>query len=114
MRYRGEHGDLAALPGQSAIAIARHLHPRHSNSEHLEGRIPAGVGAADTTPAICCASCTIPRITAAPESAIAYPPPGIQSYLTFSIKDATGQELDMKGSRLSLVLNIRKDVQQFI
>ena len=50
----------------------------------------------------------------APESAIAYPPPGIQSYLTFSIKDATGQELDMKGSRLSLVLNIRKDVQQFI
>ena len=49
-----------------------------------------------------------------PEASIAYAPPGIQSYLTFTLKDGRGNELDMKGSRISMVLSIRKDVQQFI
>ena len=32
-----------------------------------------------------------------PEASVSYAPPGIQSYLTFTLKDATGKELDMNG-----------------
>jgi len=50
----------------------------------------------------------------APESMVVNAPPVVQSYMTFSLRDCNNHELDMKGSRLSLVLTIKKDIQAMI
>ena len=39
------------------------------------------------------------------------PPRGVISFMVFSLRDAANHELDMKGSRLSLVLSIVKNVE---